>query len=332
MSVAAPRFVLEVLAEKAVNINRVTQRMGLDRATLDTAEARVSSGTVMRLLDEGSLATDDPWFGAHLARDYRPGRLGLLDYLFLSARTLRDAFDTVIRCGSAVAAYGRYTWSRYRGKDGVERAIPVGVGANQAESFVLGWELTMARYATGRQLWPTYVGLSQPSPQHPCELAAVFGVREIAFDCCSAFLTFSDADLDSPILGSDPALAQTLRQHAEARCAGPISWVERVRGFLAGGFINRVVSLETAASQMAISPRMLQQHLHSVGTSWQNELDRKRDSLATALLHDEGLTMAVIAERLGFTDVRAFRRVFHHRHGCSPSQYRQEYIRAKRPY
>ncbi len=313
---------MKELAEHGVDVGPMMSRLGVESGTLADPAGRIPTRTMMAILDRSAVAAANPLLGAQLGHDYRPGLLGLLDYLFLSAATVQDAFETAVRYGSIVAAYGAYRRTVRDGGVGVERTVPAWPGSDQAETFVLGWHLTMARFATGRPVRPLHVGVTQRSSAGVKELAGMFGVPEVELGSGTAVLVLDPADSALPLLGSDPALARVLRRHADLRLTGTASLTDRVRGLLETGMLGSRVDLGSAARELAVSPRTLQQHLQAAGTSWQAELDAARCGRATELLRQGTSTVAAIGRDLGFSDARAFRRAFRRWTGSGPDEYR----------
>lgn len=324
VSRAGPRLLLEFVARSGVDSRRLAREAGLDAEQPADPTGRVGARQATDLWNRAAAAVEDPLFGVHFGRDHQPGRLGLFDYLFLTADTLEDAFDTVVRHVFVASTGGVYQQAKHGSRVVVERTLSGGPDYWHAEAFVLGWQLTMARHATGRPVRPAHVDLAQPAPKQHRGLVAALGVVDIDFGCSASTITLTRGDLDLPLLNADPMLAAVLRQHAEQRRPTAESWPDRVRAFMVGGFRGRTVTLETAARYMTVSPRMLQQHLHEAGTSWRAEVEAVRDDLGVDLLRNSWLPVTAIAHRLGYSDARAFRRAFHRRHGRSPHEYQRD--------
>ncbi|MEV0279876.1 AraC family transcriptional regulator ligand-binding domain-containing protein [Streptomyces sp. NPDC050610] len=313
------------MSRTGVDSRRLARATGLDTDRLTDPAGWVEGRLGMDLLDRAADTVGDPLFGARFGRDHQPGRQGLFDYLFLTADSLKAAFDTAIRYISVVATGGAYGWAQGDSGAVVERTLPGGPRFPHAESYALSWHLTMARHATGRPIRPAHLGLVQPAPapKRRHALAEILGADDVDFGCPATTITLTRRDLDLPLLGADPLLAAMLRRHADGRRLPAESWPDRVRAFLADGFADRPVTLDTAARHLAVSPRMMQQHLREAGTNWRAEVEAARDSQAVDLLRNSPLPVRAIATRLGYSDDRAFRRAFHRRHDCGPDAYRR---------
>ena len=77
--------------------------------------------------------------------------------------------------------------------------------------------------------------------------------------------------------------------------------------------------MEQLASHFGQSSRTLRRHLQSLGVSYQGLLDESRYAEARACLADAALTVAGIAQRLGYADARSFRTAFRRWSGTTPT-------------
>ena len=323
ISVAGPRVLLDLLSRRGVDGSRLARATGLDTDRLTDPAGWVEGRVGMDLLHRAADVVGDPLFGARFGCDHQPGRLGLFDYLFLTADSLEAAFDTAIRYFSVAATGGAYRWAEDGDRAVVERVMPGGSRFRHAETYALSWLLAMARHATGSPVRPAHISLVQSAPKRHHALAEMLKADAIDFECPATTITLTRRDLDLPLLGADPMLAAMLRRHADGRRLPAKSWPDRVQAFLADGFTDRRITLDAVARHLTISPRMVQQHLQEAGTSWRAEVEAARDSLAVDLLHNSLLPTRAIAARLGYSDERAFRRAFRRQHACGPDAYRR---------
>ncbi|TMR01192.1 AraC family transcriptional regulator [Actinomadura soli] len=159
---------------------------------------------------------------------WRPGRLGVWDYLFTAADTLHDALhacgrhfatiadpaDTlgVIRDGEGVTV----TW---HGPYQERPSFPL------IAEFVPAMLLGVAGSGAGRRFVPVGVRLPHRAPPRHDLLTEVYGTRRIEFEAGPPAVTFSEADANAPFPGGDPALAAILDEHARIRSPPPVrSW------------------------------------------------------------------------------------------------------------
>jgi AraC-like DNA-binding protein len=99
--------------------------------------------------------------------------------------------------------------------------------------------------------------------------------------------------------------------------------VTQVKNVL-GSFRERPPDLEKVASALQTSTRSLRRALHDVGTSYQELLDELRRTRAEEWVRTTDLTFEQMAERLGFSNVRSFRRAFKRWTGRTPGEFRDD--------
>ena len=86
---------------------------------------------------------------------------------------------------------------------------------------------------------------------------------------------------------------------------------------------GRFPPFEEAADHLHVSPRTLRRRLDEEGTNYQRIVHELRRQLAETYLRDSMLSIAEIADMLGYNDVSNFRRAFLSWTGRSPAAYRR---------
>jgi AraC-like DNA-binding protein len=131
--------------------------------------------------------------------------------------------------------------------------------------------------------------------------------------------------LDAPIATYSAVMATQLgallEQQAQARALPPRSTAAVEHLQVRAGNIR--LTIDQVAGLLQLSVRTLRRRLREDGSSFRALCERVRAQTALRLLQ-EGMTVAAVAERLGFSDARAFRRAFKRRLGEVPSKMRQE--------
>lgn len=287
----------------------------LPDTVLSSEYGMVSSRAYLRLWEVAEFHQQAPAVGLRIADTYRIGRFGVYDYLFSTAATVADGIAAVRECGGTMATNHEYRVD----PDGTDRAherttalvLADGVGSGVDLTVQAAYASTVARmrYATGASITPTRITLRQQPPQTSTAFRDVFGTRDIEFDAPVDSMTFRIDDLARPLRTADPVLAAILRQHAETLSTPQLddpSWPERVQAALMAAISEGDASLQTVARRLTVSPRTLQRRLAEADTTWRQELDRARQTLADSA--DGRATRSAVAHRLGYSDARALRR------------------------
>lgn len=310
---------------------------GLDRsrlagvpglAVLDENGIRIPTATCLRVWELISSPAWEAGGSKRVMELWRPGALGVWDYLFSVSGTLDDALRVSSRHFMAIAdPADRLLVTR---DDGGTTAGWQGPYRDHPEypmiaEFVPYMLLTMTSLAAGRRLTPVRVRLPHRPPAAAKRLAELYGTRNIEFEADHPSITFAEADMDAPLPRADPALAAILDDHARLSTAAArpvLGWLDRFHTILESAVAGGPPGLDQVAGRLAMSPRTLQRRLREEGTSWREELEKLRQRRVDRLLRETSLSVESIAARVGFTDSRALRRAIHRWYGHGPAAIR----------
>ncbi len=184
-------------------------------------------------------------------------------------------------------------------------------------SCLSGRQLKLVRMASRRKHLPGH-----------CHHLDLFDTRlliaqdyyELAYEARQAELPFQ-SPLGTDIAGNIYAHYLSLLRHRRRHDRCDDSFVQRVvqnikQGSAAGSTRNQTA----IASRIGVSVATLRRRLNSQGTSFQKLLDKINSELAVNNLHDQ-MTPADVAEKLGYSDIRSFKRAFRRWYGISPAAY-----------
>jgi AraC-like DNA-binding protein len=83
------------------------------------------------------------------------------------------------------------------------------------------------------------------------------------------------------------------------------------------------LSVQAVASRLGVSARTVDRRLADEGRAFAELRDAVRHERARALLADPALSVAQVAQRLGYRDAANFSRAFRRQAGVPPSEYRR---------
>jgi len=281
------------------------------------------------LLAEAALA--DPAIGVRAgarSSDYTASHSCPLLRLTLSQPTPRDAIATLIRYQLLISDTVDLDFEPVDRDTSVFRMRPPAVPDIEAARAVLRHQIgfgfammyRLIAVATGRRALLREVRFEQ------AVIADTEVVYEEAFECVVRFgasenaLVFEDPLLDVRSSLADAEVADLLEARAERTVASleVPPWSSRVCRQLAEPRPN-LPSLVQVAAALAVSPRTLQRRLADEGTSFQSLFERV--GLELAELQAGFQPADRVAERLGYSDQRAFERAFRRWAGVSFATY-----------
>jgi AraC-like DNA-binding protein len=274
---------------------------------------------IWRAADE-ALADDD--LGVHLAeRGVSAASFGVVGYLVRASKTVGEALARAQQFHRLVKDRSRLEIV----------ASPAGAMVIDApELYRAPWpraiaELTIANYVHLSRAWsgvrivPREVRFQHARPRDTHELERFFGCK-LRFEQRDNALVLPREVLDLPLATSEPELGAYLESAAAARLEQLPAprLIDEVRGAIGDELRTGDVDIERVARRIGVTPRSLQRRLRDEGTSYRELIDAIRHKRAIDLMQ-RGVSFGDIAEHLGFSEARAFRRAFRRWTGLVPS-------------
>lgn len=316
-------------AEYGVPASLLFKVAALPAGALECLEGGIGKAGHRRLLTAALELSADPGLGLRLGMARHFTTLGRLGDALVCCTTLRQAIALGLRLQ-------RYT-GRFSGRSLLLDCFEHGaLGAFQltaagdlgelrllATEEVLGNLLVHSRQVLGERLPIQRLQLAYPRPAHGARYAEIFDVA-IEFNAPHTRLWFDAAVLDRPLPQASMRAARLYAAECERNLtAAEDDLLHRVRALIAAEPATPP-ALPVIAQKLAISPRTLRRHLQARGWSFQKLLDSERGTLAQRYLLDSDMTIAGVAERLGYSDVSSFNRAFRRWAGLPPGRYRRE--------
>jgi AraC-like DNA-binding protein len=164
-------------------------------------------------------------------------------------------------------------------------------------------------------------------------------------DWLAASIRYAVGEAASPRPGGEGVLAklsevmfvETLRRHVARLAPGETGWLAGLRDRVVGkalaalhGRPAHAWTLESLAGEAGSSRTVLAERFaHYVGQSPMHYLMRWRMALAASLLRSSSLSLASIAEDVGYDTDTAFSRAFRREFGSPPAAWRREQLRLR---
>ena len=317
----------EVAARYGVTSSQLFSAVGLREADLSEPEERLSVEVVTQLIERARILTGEPAIGILLGLQMRISAHGYLGFAAMVASTIGEALEIAVR----------YAPTRTNAlalrllREGEQAALVIDEvasfgSARDAVLFALMEGIRQIGQAlTGRRLAGGWAEVTFPEPAYFAKFAAVADAPRVRFACAENRLLFPRGVLDVPLKLADPAAFKLAHEQCEQalaaiRDASRLS--AKVRSLLMrkGGTAH---SLERVADALHLSSRTLKRHLAAEGTTFKQLLDEARRDVALRLIGSD-MSLDVVAERLGYSDLANFTRAFRRWTGKTPGAVRRE--------
>jgi AraC-like DNA-binding protein len=328
----------------ALHILSLVERFGVGRRDLlagadipgellGAPNARLPVSAMTRLLERARVLTRQPALGLHIGLDIRPTVYGNLGFALMSASSVREAIEVAVRFGPIITTALRL---RLR----VEGRTASVILDEEADFGSVRDIIVIATLVSLRQVGvllaaacvnTTVVELALPEPPYAAELAAAN--LPMRFDAPAHRLVFDARSLDVPYTMANPTALSIASDHCQReleRIGRPARQVDAVRRLLARAD-DRCESLEDVAAALHQSARTLKRHLAAEGASFSALRNDELRDRAIILVRSSKLTLAQIADRLGYAHVTSFERAFHRWTSTTPSECRRAASRTAPP-
>ena len=329
--IAAPfAFLLLRAAERyGADPDALLAGVGLDRAGLADADARVSIPQFMRLGHACIERTGEPALGLRMGEHCRITDLGWPGLLALTAPTVGEALTTLTRFEALASR-------NYRGhsyvEPGPELPGPVFYSIAPYNSYnlfvvdaVLCWWHKLIQRLSGLEGLVREVHVEFAAPDYHTRYQDIFGVP-VLFGQASNRLVWREEVPALPNRFAEPHLYQQLLASAEDKLkkqAVTETFRGRVQHILGPLLHGNTPTIEDTAARLGIPDWTLRRKLKDEGTNFQALLDEMRKDLALGYMRDTALSFGEIAYILGFSTPGAFQRAFKRWTELTPGAYRR---------
>jgi AraC-like DNA-binding protein len=300
---------------------------GIAPELLDEPAARVTSEQYVTLFSLLMDRRDDEFLGL-LSRPLRRGTFALLARSTLGVPTLSEG----LRRLSATFRLLQDDLELERVSDGklVGLRLVFGDGDRARHTFLhelllrVFWRLIV--WLHGGRLRPARFDFAFTTPVHAAEYVRVFP-GQVQFEQPYSTVWFDAASLSVPMLRDAKAMRAFLAQapriviipHSRENAVSA-----RVRAYLQQ-LHPAWPDLASVANELHLSGSTLQRKLAAEGTSFQALKDQLRRDIAIVNLSTSTVSLATLAQQLGFADGPAFQRAFKAWTGSPPGTYRRSW-------
>ena len=189
--------------------------------------------------------------------------------------------------------------------------------------LLVAW-LRWFSWLINREILPDRIHFAGTKPVYSNDLQQMFPCDHY-FDQPQTMLVMPSRYLNLPVQRNPQALNEFLVGAPESlmyRYRSEDSLSHKVKQTLKSSDALDTITLEEAASRMAVSTQTLRRRLREEGNGFQELKDSERHQRAVNYLLYSELTVNEIAEQLGFSEPSAFHRAFKKWTGFAPGQYR----------
>jgi AraC-like DNA-binding protein len=328
LALASP-FMLQTLLQLASDLGldgeRLCRGLGFTPAELQDPAQRIACRQAVTLIQRALQALPGQGLGLWVGHRNVLGTLGLLGHVLSLCRTLRDAFEVGARyqhVSGGIAAYSLDEGER-------ETHIEVDCRLPYADIQVFAVEeffaslMVYSRALIGSEFQPLRFEFTHAAPAYLDTYLRLLGPT-VMFGCLHNRMVIASRWLEQPLPGHQPvALRQALKllELEYAPLQHKASLLQAVERAIARD-LPEGCRIDCIAADLNMSSRTLRRHLTKHGVTFDGLQEQVRRSRAMSLLGNPQMAIERVAEALGYSDVRGFRRAFKRWTGRSPAAWR----------
>lgn len=321
------RHVRDCLELAGVPSRSLLAQRGISAELLEDREASVDLGAYVRFFEAAAEASGNPHFGLHAARLMGAGGLGPLSFLFLSAPSLGQAFETFTEHLDAMqeATFNAFEIEGAQCHFTYAIRDPAIVPRRQDSEYSIGVMCNLVRQFLGHRTPPSEVHFEHERRGPLAGYEDYFGCP-VFFEqdqnrlyLPSRFLGLGSSALSSELF---PIIADHLRARLHSHHE-PADTAGRVRDLLMASPGNALPGLEQTAERLGLSRATLLRRLAGEGVRFAELADERRMGLAQQLLAGSTRPVSDIALASGYSETASFTRAFQRRFGTTPTAWRK---------
>ena len=328
---------VDCLRREGIPTSRALRGVDLAEHDLHSASSRVSVAQIIRICRNALMLSRDPHFAYHAGMRIHLSTYGMYGFAILSSSKFRQGIAFALKYHQLAIPLVDLSWREERGR-GYWSLIPLDTLHLDAAlwRFVVELELAIVlslhRDYIGQSFAPLQVRLPFSAPQDARVYSHMFGCP-VLFGQSQPGLT-----LDSKWLDGEPQFGNEIAHAELARLCDALLEEFRLRVGIAGRvrevlLVNRMapIGIGEVAKRLHMTERTLRRKLAAEMTSFRKVLGELRMRVAMKYLRDTELSVAEIAQSLGFSEDASFRQAFRRWSKVPPRVFRAHMRRPLRP-
>ncbi len=324
---AWPVSVARALRAANIEPEPIFSRVGLSLTALEQApDSRVAITTMTKFWQEVESVTKTPAFGLNLGQYAYPMHFRALGRMMMSSATLSEALEKIPHYHAMISNSACIKLQRAPHLLGF--TINPLNGVTISDMAIDAFFTTLIQHGDlmlGHSRFVHSVELRRAKPKDPrpwqdrfaCPVQ--FGQQQNCLWMHKTMLTESAINQNAQIAALNETQVLNYLNKMQS-----LTWREKTSQAIHARLCTGDPTVSDAAKVYNLSDRTLSRYLKQEGTSFRQLLQEKRKELAHHYLRNTTIPVTHVADKLGYTSVSNFTRVFHRWYGVSPSAYRNK--------
>lgn len=308
-----------------IEIETVAQPMGIDIASFDDFEARISFQKFCQLLDVFASMSNEDAFGLRYALFSKRGATGPFGFGLTAAPNFKEMLGFYAKYVHIVVDIDSFNVTIEKDRFTIEWSYsPLISRTDQYADFAAVVGMRIFRQYSGGPVEPLYAQLRRSPPRDKSLHVKAFS-KHLKFNAPINTFVFPASLLDF----KNPSADKMMFKYWSEQCEAMIKDLRREKDIITAvkeDFIKNMEGRDVAVGDVArrngLGERTLQRRLSDLGTGFWDLYEATRDEQSMRLLKDSELSFLEISHKLGYSSQSAYTRAVKRLHGKTPRQIR----------
>lgn len=323
---------LEAAEELGIDLGPSLASNQMERDLLVSPKGFLPLHTVVRFLNDVAERYDCPDFGFHVARHHPPLQFGLTGQLLKFAATLGQALDDSLRFGRLYSEVSQWRLEEADGYASLLRYSRVNYPGSLLQYHLLAVTMVFkaVAYVSEGRFAASQIGFTHAAPSKRTNYQRYFGAP-VNFNHSFNGFVFPVEYMNYPRSSADDELYRIIKSYLESqesRQPAKRDLISTVQHHIRRTLGSQSCNLESIAQLMSQSPRSLQRDLASQEVTFRQLLMAVRQEIAEHYIRHSTITLAELADLLGYRNASAFSRAFKQQTGKSPQSWKLAQLEA----
>lgn len=309
----------EVAAQFGLDAQALVADAGLPIACLSNPDLKIDAQMALALIEDAATRVGEPAFGVRMGERRRMSNIGPLAVALRDEPTLQHVLDVLV---SHIRLHNEALVIQTQ-RQGDVVVIRLDLLTEQGRYFRQGTELAILvtlqniSLFMGAQWRPRMVCFSHPAPPAWAVHKRIFGVP-VEFGHDFNGIVCNSSDLHAPNPSADPLMARYAEQFLQSLHGQPHSFQDQVRELILHLLPLGRCNADVVAQHLGCTRRTVNRRLATEGLSFLQLVDAHRRNIARQYVQEGTLTLANMANQLGFSSRSALSRWYRQQFGESP--------------
>ena len=310
-----------------ISLDEMLRKVGLEQNILKEQESTIDTEKLTNVFRYCMEKTDNKYLALELGQSIPYQSLGLLGYLMVNAKTLKEMIEKFNHYQKLVSRHLKFNFTDdkeyYKFTIYINENKYIPVPSFHAEVHLTAI-LNILSQIMGQKVIPKKTYFTQKKIEEIQRYKEVFG-ENIYFDEEENSIVFEKNKLNIPVSNSNISMLHFFEAQANQilQELQNDSWYSKVEKEILKNIGENDITIDFVATNLHISVRTLQNHLQDEQKKFSDALMAVRKKLSEHYIHNSKLDDGTISYLLGYKEITSFYRAYKKWYNKTPKEMRK---------